>query len=305
MTYGKLLEEIYGDNPATSVTPRHFKQIVSKVAPTFSGYGQQDSQEFIGFLLDGIQEDLSRVMKKPYIEKPDSTDEMVNNPEAIKEMAAKVWDITKKRDDSVIADLFTGMYKSTLVCPVCDKVSITFDPFNQLTLQLPVENFWSHEIVFLPLNDKPVQITVDIDKHATMKVLKDFVSKRVGVPVTRLFAAEQFKSKFYKIYDDSATASEVVSGSDHCWVYELEAEPTNWPPRKKVKKAKIKKTMGYESSEDDDIPSWDSPLAERMVVPVFHRFQPTAQPPSRYTKPKRWEVGAVPHFIILSPEEVR
>lgn len=30
-----------------------------------------------------------------------------------------------------------GQYKSTLVCPVCRKVSVTFDPFMYLSLPLP------------------------------------------------------------------------------------------------------------------------------------------------------------------------
>ena len=99
LAYQELLHDIY-NTKSPSVAPRNFKNIIGRYAPSFSGYGQQDSQEFLGFLLDGLQEDLSRVKKKPYIEKPDSTDDMVNNPEAIREMAAKVWDITKKRDDS-------------------------------------------------------------------------------------------------------------------------------------------------------------------------------------------------------------
>ena len=296
--YFTLLKEIYSTKQ-TSVAPRMFKNTIGRYAPSFSGYGQQDSQEFLGFLLDGLQEDLSRVKKKPYIEKPDSTDEMVNNPEAIREMAAKVWDITKKRDDSVIADLFTGMYKSTLVCPVCAKVSITFDPFNNLTLQLPIENSWTHQIYFFPLNDKPIIIIVDIDKQASILAMKHYLSKKVGVPVERLFVAEEFKSKFYKIYDDYDVASDEISTNDIVTVYELEAKPTNWPtPNKSAKK---QKTYGSHSPKEA-LPSWDSPLADRLLVPVFYR-RPNRER-SRYGTKKPWEVVPVPHFIMVTPEEV-
>ena len=141
--YAKLLHEVYDPKQVSSFTPRGFKNTIGKYGPSFSGYQQQDSQEFLLFLLDGLQEDLNRIHKKPYIEKPDSTDEMVNDPVALREMADKCWEIYKKRNDSVITDLFAGMYKSTVVCPVCDKVSIIFDPFNNLTLQLPILNIWS------------------------------------------------------------------------------------------------------------------------------------------------------------------
>ena len=118
--------------------------------------------------------------KKPYIEKPDSTDNMVHNPEALKAFADQNWDIYKARNDSVITDLFAGMYKSTVTCPVCDKVSIIFDPFNTLTLQLPIENNWSKEVYFFPLHNRPIRVDVDIDKNASMRTLKEFVAKRVG-----------------------------------------------------------------------------------------------------------------------------
>ena len=142
-SYAKLLHEIYDPKVNSSFTPRNFKNVVGRYGPSFSGYQQQDSQEFLLFLLDGLQEDLNRIHKKPYIEKPDSTDEMVNDPLALRGLADKCWEIYKKRNDSVITDLFAGMYKSTVVCPVCDKVSIIFDPFTNLTLQLPIQNIWS------------------------------------------------------------------------------------------------------------------------------------------------------------------
>ena len=50
----------------------HFLQLsVGRFAPQFSGYQQQDSQELMAFLLDGLHEDLNRIMKKPYVEKKD------------------------------------------------------------------------------------------------------------------------------------------------------------------------------------------------------------------------------------------
>lgn len=306
--YEALLEEIYRDPSPTSVAPRHFKTTIGRYAPSFSGWGQQDSQEFLGFLLDGLQEDLSRVKKKPYIEKPDSTDEMVNNQEAIREMAAKVWDITKKRDDSVIADLFTGMYKSTLVCPICSKVSITFDPFNNLTLQLPIENSWSHEVYYYPLNDRPVRISVDIDKNAPISAMLKFVSKRVDVPVKRLFAAEEFKNKFYRTYEDSESASDAVGPSDTVGIHELEMEPSNWPPppEKAKKKEKYLSFSYNNNSDEDDLPGWDDPVAQRLLVPVFHR-RPNLERNSRnnrFSNAKAWILDGVPHFITVTAEEV-
>ena len=58
-----------------------FQIAVGRFAPQFSGYQQQDSQELMAFLLDGLHEDLNRIKKKPYIELKDGdsrSDEVSN-----------------------------------------------------------------------------------------------------------------------------------------------------------------------------------------------------------------------------------
>ncbi|KAG6228008.1 hypothetical protein E4U34_005051 [Claviceps purpurea] len=287
--YGALLHDIY-DQGRGCVVPRDFKATVGRCRATFSGWGQQDSQEFLGFLLDALQEDLSRIKKKPYIEKPDSTDDMINNPSAIKEMADKVWEITCLRDDSVIADLFTGLYKSTLKCPECGKISITFDPFNNLTLPLPLENMWSRTVKFFPLNDVPVKIDVELSKHSSIETLKQFVSNKTGVPVERLMGAEEFKDKFFKIYDNSQDVSEEIQNSDIPTMHELEAVPSNWPSKRPKKKLR--------SMLDVDTPLNLAECDEEfdtMVVPVLHRRPHSMGHGTEGVSP--------PHFITLTKKE--
>lgn len=287
IAYGNLLREIY-DEGRSAVSPRDFKSTVGRCRPTFSGWGQQDSQEFLGFLLDGLQEDLSRIKKKPYIEKPDSTDDMINNPEAIREMADKVWDIIRRRDDSVIADLFTGMYKSTLRCPSCGKISITFDPFNNLTLPLPLEDMWTKTVKFFPLNDAPVKIEVELPKHSSVERLKQYISDRTGVPWQRLMGAEEFKDRFFKIYDNLQDVSEEIGPADTPTMHELEAVPTNWPRRKKYRSM-------LELDSPPDLAEVDDDQCETMVVPVLHR------------RPQLFGRGlegvSPPHFITLTRRE--
>jgi len=44
------------------VSPGDFKRTVGKFKSQFSGYDQQDSQELLAFLMDGLQEDLNKVL---------------------------------------------------------------------------------------------------------------------------------------------------------------------------------------------------------------------------------------------------
>ena len=273
--------------------------MIGKYGPSFSGWQQQDSQEFLLFLLDGLQEDLNRVKKKPYVEKPDSTDEMVHDPVALQQMADKCWDIYTARSDSVITDLFAGMYKSTVICPVCDKVSIIFDPFNNLTLQLPIENLWSKPIFFFPLHGTPIDVAVDIDKNASFMALKEYVAgKFPGAEAKRMVVVEIYKSKFYKFFSDKSSISdEHIVDADQIAIYEVEAKPTNYPPPKK-------QSSGFKmynfNRDDDEIPEGESPLAEKMMIPVFHRRPKESS--SRYTQK---QVFGVPLFIIVTSEEAK
>ena len=118
--FGALLRRIWSDSSTTtSYSPREFKQALQRFAPQFIGYQQHDSQELVAFLLDGLHEDLNRILKKPYVENPDWEG---GGDEKLVELANISWEGYLKRNDSVIVDLFQGQYKSTLVCPECGKV---------------------------------------------------------------------------------------------------------------------------------------------------------------------------------------
>ncbi|GCC35578.1 hypothetical protein chiPu_0014064, partial [Chiloscyllium punctatum] len=77
--FAELIKQMWSGR-SSYVAPRMFKTQVGCFAPQFSGYQQQDSQELLAFLLDGLHEDLNRVKKKPYLELKDANgreDEMV------------------------------------------------------------------------------------------------------------------------------------------------------------------------------------------------------------------------------------
>ena len=80
----------------------------------------------------------------------------------LQEVAKEAWVNYKKRNDSVIVDIFHGLLKSTLVCPECNKVSVTFDPFCYLSLPLPIKKERNIEVFFVPYasQSKPRQVWI-------------------------------------------------------------------------------------------------------------------------------------------------
>ena len=54
------------------------------------------------------------------------------------------------RNNSVIVDLFHGQIRSTIQCPDCKKLSVTFDPVCYYSLPLPSKNTKKISFVFVP-----------------------------------------------------------------------------------------------------------------------------------------------------------
>ncbi|NWZ32720.1 UBP19 hydrolase, partial [Asarcornis scutulata] len=176
--------------------PSKLKAIVASKASQFTGYAQHDAQEFMAFLLDGLHEDLNRIQNKPYTETVDSD----GRPDEV--VAEEAWQRHKMRNDSFIVDLFQGQYKSKLVCPVCSKVSITFDPFLYLPVPLPQKQKVLTVYYFAKEpHKKPIKFLVSISKEnsSAMEVL-DSVAHSVRVKPENLRLAEVIKNRFHRMF---------------------------------------------------------------------------------------------------------
>merc|ERR1719300_88994 len=193
--FGQLIKDMWCGK-FTYVVPRAFKMAVGRFAPQFSGYQQQDSQELLTFLLDGLHEDLNRIRSKPYVEMADSD----GKPDH--EVATEAWENYKKRNDSVILDIFHGLLKSTAVCPECPKVSVTFDPMCYLSLPLPVKKERQIEVflVYLDPTRPPTQFKVTCPKNGTMADLCQALGALAGVQGDNLMVTDVYNHRFHKIY---------------------------------------------------------------------------------------------------------
>ncbi|NWZ79518.1 UBP19 hydrolase, partial [Poecile atricapillus] len=196
--------------------PSKLKAIVASKASQFTGYAQHDAQEFMAFLLDGLHEDLNRIQNKPYTETVDSD----GRPDEV--VAEEAWQRHKMRNDSFIVDLFQGQYKSKLVCPVCSKVSITFDPFLYLPVPLPQKQKVLTVYYFAKEpHKKPIKFLVSISKEnsSAMEVL-DSVAHSVRVKPENLRLAEVIKNHFHRVFLPS-NSLDTVSPTDLLLCFEV------------------------------------------------------------------------------------
>ncbi|XP_028680996.1 ubiquitin carboxyl-terminal hydrolase 4 [Erpetoichthys calabaricus] len=214
--YADLVKQMWSGRHSY-VAPKTFKTQVGRFAPQFSGYQQQDSQELLAFLLDGLHEDLNRVKKKPYLALKDAE----GRPDEI--VAKEAWTNHRLRNNSIIVDIFHGLFKSTLVCPECSKVSVTFDPFCYLTLPLPMKKDRTME-VFLVRTDplsRPMQYRVVVPKLGSVADLCSALAKLSGVSAENMVVADVYNHRCHKIYRSDEGLNHIMDRDD-IFVYELE-----------------------------------------------------------------------------------
>ncbi|KAL1568811.1 ubiquitinyl hydrolase 1 [Salvia divinorum] len=223
LAFGELLRKLWSSG-RTPVAPRVFKGKLARFAPQFSGYNQHDSQELLAFLLDGLHEDLNRVKQKPYIEAKDYD----GQPD--EEVADEFWKYHKARNDSVIVDICQGQYKSTLVCPVCDKISITFDPFMYLSLPLPsiATRSMTVTVLYGYGSSLPMPFTVNVLKQGNCKDLIQALDIACGLHSDEyLLLAEVFENRIYRYVESPSEPLAAIKDDERIVAYRLPKRDTD------------------------------------------------------------------------------
>ncbi|CAM0873691.1 unnamed protein product [Alopecurus aequalis] len=217
LAFGELLRKLWAPS-RTPVSPRPFKTKLSRFAPQFSGYNQHDSQELLAFLLDGLHEDLNRVKHRPYLKSKDA------DGRSDEEVADEYWANHIARNDSIIVDVCQGQYKSTLVCPICGKVSVTFDPFMYLSLPLQFASTRSMTIVVFTCDGSapPTLYTVSVPKQGRCRDLIQALSNACSLrKEERLLIAEIRNHRIHLILEDPVLQLSTIKDDDHLAVYRL------------------------------------------------------------------------------------
>ncbi|KAF2313549.1 hypothetical protein GH714_011594 [Hevea brasiliensis] len=222
LAFGELLRKLWSSG-RNAIAPRAFKGKLALFAPQFSGYNQHDSQELLAFLLDGLHEDLNRVKQKPYIEMKD----WGGRPD--EEVADECWRNHKARNDSIIVDVCQGQYKSTLVCPVCSKISITYDPFMYLSLPLPstVTRSMTVTVFYGDGSGLPMPYTVTVLKNGNCRDLIQALSTACCLRSDESFLlAEVYDHRIYHLFENPLESLTSIKDEEYIVAYRLSQKGT-------------------------------------------------------------------------------
>lgn len=149
--FADVIGALWHPDSCEAVNPTRFRAVFQKYVPSFSGYSQQDAQEFLKLLMERLHLEINRRGRRapPILasgpvpspprrgggalhEEPDLSDD---------DRANLMWKRYLEREDSKIVDLFVGQLKSCLKCQACGYRSTTFEVFCDLSLPIPKKGF--------------------------------------------------------------------------------------------------------------------------------------------------------------------
>ena len=133
-----------------------------------------DIHKIINFLFKSFHKELNRYA---YIEKANKNNP--NNNEGV-----GIENPFKKKDNSIISDLFQGIYESSCSCSKCGNISMVYDIFNIILLPIPKKN---NNLIIKYFNEfecKYMRFTMDDD--STIKSLKDKAMKNISDKINHL-----------------------------------------------------------------------------------------------------------------------
>ncbi|KAG9352031.1 hypothetical protein JZ751_023282 [Albula glossodonta] len=221
--YGDLVQELWSGTQK-NVAPLKLRWTIAKYAPRFNGFQQQDSQELLAFLLDGLHEDLNRVHEKPYVELKDSD----GRPDW--EVASEAWENHLRRNRSIVVDLFHGQLRSQVKCKTCGHISARFDPFNFLSLPLPMDSSMHLEIIVIKLEGStPVRYGLRLNMDEKYTALKKQLSELCGLKPDQILLAEVHVSNIKNFPLDNQKVRRAVSGFLCAFEIPVPGSPTSVP----------------------------------------------------------------------------
>jgi hypothetical protein len=188
--YAELIQKIWIPDQQGKVVatfaPRSFKRVVGRYNSIFADGKQHDAQELLMFLLNGLHEDLNRIKGRlPYVPNPEG-----DFPDD--EKAKLFWEAHKKRNHSIVVDLFQGQLRSCLTCQECSYSSVTFEPFTFLQIPLPMDKNRLFFVFYRPLNGSlpGVKYGILVPSIGTMGDVKQELCHLTGIPYKQLLIAE-------------------------------------------------------------------------------------------------------------------
>ena len=138
---------------------------------------------------------------------------------------SKVLEGHRRRNDSHIADCFEGFFKSTVVCPSCSKVSVSFDPYMSVAVPLVAPGEVSTRAMNVTLrriDGSLEKLYLQMNHGASVAEMRRAVAELTALPADRLAVVELYNNRVHKLF--ACTEDEKIDAcyeNDLIFLYEV------------------------------------------------------------------------------------
>ena len=129
-SFVKVLNNLWLNNNIEYYSPDDFKNTISEMNPLFAGIQANDSKDLILFLMETMHNELNKATKK------NTSKQNQINQYDYEKMLKMFSHFFKNNYNSVISNLFYGMYNSMMKCLKCNKTTNNIQCFNLLIFPL-------------------------------------------------------------------------------------------------------------------------------------------------------------------------
>ena len=160
--FADLLGKLWIDNKKIA-NPQNLKYAICDLINIFNNNNQHDSSELLMFLLNFLHEEINRDKSKgstSFYEPPKKENESDISA------SQRFWNLFKRKNNSIIVDLFYGQIKNVTRCLSCGHSQTTFEIFNILPIEIPILK--KVNILLVPSNNikKTIKLSIFISISA-------------------------------------------------------------------------------------------------------------------------------------------
>ena len=174
--FANLLNKMWLENKKV-VNPQDIKYAITDLNYAFNNNNQQDSSEFLMALLNSLHDEINREKINSgslFYEPPKGEDESDINA------SQRFWNLFKRKNNSIIIDLFYGQIKNTTRCLTCGHISTFFEVFNILPIEIPILK--KINVLLVPSNNikKSIKLTLFISSTALFIDLGVYIKQYIN-----------------------------------------------------------------------------------------------------------------------------
>ena len=174
--FSNLLCKMWIDDKKV-VNPKEIKYAIADLNYEFNNNNQQDSSEFLIFLLNYLHEEINREQIKTgnlFYEPPKG------ETESDITASQRFWNLFRRKNNSIIIDLFYGQIKNTTRCLSCGNSVTSFEVFNILPIEIPTLK--KINILLVPSNNikRTIKLTLFISSSALFIDLGIYIKQYIN-----------------------------------------------------------------------------------------------------------------------------